>query len=68
MKNRTLSAILRDNEVESVLWDLSCKLEDLKNEIDNDKRREELFKFEQRVDNLREDIIDYAYWLEDEEE
>jgi hypothetical protein len=68
MKNKTLSAILRDNEVESVLWDLSCKLEDLKNDIDSDKRREELFSFEQRVDNLREDIIEYAYWLEDEED
>lgn len=68
MRNKTLSAILRDNEVESVLWDLSCKLEDLKNDIDSDKRREELFKFEQRVDNLREDIIEYAYWLEDEED
>ena len=47
--------------------DASCRLEQLRKRCD-ESLQDDIFDFEQRLDNLREEIKDYALWLGEEEE
>jgi hypothetical protein len=49
------------------LWTASCKLEVLKKETSNEEAAEDLWKFEQRLDRLREEISELSFWLVEQE-
>ena len=44
------------------MFDASCRLEQLRKRCD-ESLQDDIFDFEQRLDNLREEIKDYALWL-----
>lgn len=62
MNNERLAEALRGKHVEDNLWDASCKLEELRKNC-NEALQDDIFNFEQRLDNLLEEIKDYALWL-----
>ena len=67
MNNERLAEELRGTEIEDHLWHASCRLEDLRKNC-NEALQDDIFDFEQRLDNLREEIKDYALWLGEEEQ
>lgn len=67
MNNERLAEELRGTQIEDNLWDASCKLEELRKNC-NEALQDDIFNFEQRLDNLLEEIKDYALWLGEEEE
>ena len=62
MNNERLAEELRGTNIEDNLWDASCKLEELRKNC-NEALQDDIFDFEQRLDNLLEEIKDYALWL-----
>lgn len=62
MNNERLAEELRGADIEDHLWDASCRLEELRKNC-NEALQDDIFDFEQRLDNLREEIKDYALWL-----
>ena len=62
MNNERLAEELRGTQIEDNLWDASCKLEELRKNC-NEALQDDIFNFEQRLDNLLEEIKDYALWL-----
>jgi len=67
MNNERLAEELRGKHVEDSLWNASCRLEELRKNC-NEALQDDIFDFEQRLDNLREEIKDYALWLGEGEE
>jgi len=67
MNNERLADELRGKHVEDSLWNASCRLEELRKNC-NEALQDDIFDFEQRLDNLREEIKDYALWLGEGEE
>ncbi len=67
MNNEKLAEALRGKHVEDGLFDASCRLEELRKNC-NEALQDDIFDFEQRLDNLREEIKDYALWLGEEDE
>ena len=67
MDNLTLAEELRGEHIEDSLWNASCRLEQLRKRCD-ESLQDDIFDFEQRLDNLREEIKDYALWLGEEDE
>ena len=67
MNNERLADELRGKHVEDSLWHASCRLEELRKNC-NEALQDDIFDFEQRLDNLREEIKDYALWLCEEDE
>ena len=67
MNNERLAEELRGTDIEDQLWHASCRLEELRKNC-NEALQDDIFDFEQRLDNLREEIKDYALWLGEEDE
>jgi len=67
MNNEKLAEELRGKHVEDSLWDASCRLEQLRKRCD-ESLQDDVFDFEQRLDDHREEIKDYALWLGEEGE
>ena len=67
MDNLTLAEELRGRDIEDSLWNASCRFEQLRKRAESMTAQEDLWKFEQRLDLLLEEIKDYALCLEEEE-
>jgi hypothetical protein len=67
MNNEKLAEELRGTHIEDSLWDASCRFEQLRKRAESMTAQEDLWKFEQRLDLLLEEIKDYALCLEEDE-
>ena len=68
MNNERLAEELRGTDIEDHLWHASCRLEELRKNCNESVQADDILDFEQRLDNLREEIKDYALWLGEEDE